>query len=206
MNIETWFLFFGTSFIATIVPGPSVILGLNHGSKYGYRKSIATALGMTTAAAIMGFVSLLGLGAVLKTSGTVFQIIKLFGATYLIYLGIKTWIAKIDPIENKQNNSIQKSPLSLYSQAILVGLSNPKAIIFFTAFFPQFLDPNSPQISQFAVIIITLSFVVFLCMMIYIIGGRSITSILRKSKIRQLLNRLTGGVFVGFGIGVALSK
>lgn len=206
MSLETWLIFFGTSFAATIIPGPSVLLGLNHGFIHGPRKSIATALGITTAASIMGIISLLGLGAILVASGTVFRIMKFLGAAYLIYLGIKTWKAKIDPVDNSQDNSSEKSASSLYAQAFLVGFSNPKAIIFFTALFPQFLDPNSPQIIQFAEIIVTLSLVVFLCMMLYIIGGKRLAPLLKKNKVRRFLNRITGGTFIGFGIGVALSK
>lgn len=205
MNIETWIFFFGATFIATIIPGPSVLLGLNHGFIYGPKKSISTALGITTAAAIMGFVSLLGLGAILSTSGIVFSIIKYLGAFYLIFIGIKTWKSKISKIEQDVSNSSGNSLLKLYVQAMLVGFSNPKAIIFFTAFFPQFIDPNKSQINQFIVIIGTLSFVVFLCMMIYIIGGKSLSPIIKKSHVRKLLNRITGGTFIGFGIGVALS-
>lgn len=206
MSIETWLLFFGASFIATIIPGPSVLLGLNHGFIYGPKKSIATALGITTAATIMGFVSLLGLGAVLVTSGIVFQIIKYLGACYLIYLGIKTWKSKISSIPNQESNNHNSKSLRLYTQAILVGFSNPKAIIFFTALFPQFINHNSSQINQFVIILVTLAFVVFLSMMIYIVGGKSLSPIIRRVKVRKILNRITGGTFVGFGIGVALSE
>ena len=76
MNIELWVLSFSTVFVATIMPGPGVLLGLSHGIVYGKKKSIATALGVTTAALLMGFISLLGLGANLIASGFIFRIIK----------------------------------------------------------------------------------------------------------------------------------
>ncbi|MGD8781209.1 MAG: LysE family translocator [Ignavibacteria bacterium] len=208
MSLETWFLFSTTVFIASIIPGPSVLLGLNHGIIHGKRKSIATALGVTTAAALMGFVSLLGLSAVIVASGIVFQVIKYLGAGYLIYLGIKVWCSPVTESENNYEEKYKKirtSYLKLYFQALLVGLSNPKAIIFFTALFPQFLNPSLPQVNQFIILLTTLSFVAFLCMMIYVISGQTLAPILKKIKYRKILNKINGGLFVCFGSAAAIS-
>ena len=206
MNIETWLLFFTTTFVATIAPGPSVLLGLNQGIIYGRIRAIATAMGVTTAALVMGFLALVGLGALIVTSEFFFKVCKYLGAGYLIYLGLKVWFSPIkasdQPIKSGSSNS---SFYRLYFQAFFVGMSNPKAIIFFTALFPQFINPELPQTNQFIILLFTLAVVVFICMMLYIISGQRIAPLLRIKKLRLLLNKITGGTFIGFGIGVALS-
>jgi len=207
MPLNLWILFISTSFTISITPGPSVMLGLRNGIVYGKSKSIATALGITTAAILMGFVSLFGLGAVLVTSGFVFRIIKYLGAAYLIYLGIKLWFTTVrnDIIEIDKKDLIQVSTSRLFFQALAVGLGNPKAILFFTALFPQFLTPVANQILQYLIILISLATVTFVCMMIYIFGGQKFAPYLKLNKFKVWLNKISGGVFVGFGIGVAVT-
>ena len=110
MDLHTWLLFSTTCFIASIVPGPSVLLGLNHGLRYGKTKAAASAMGITTAAFLMGFASLLGLGLILTTSGILFAIIKYAGAGYLVYLGYKVWTAPVKNIILKKRSSIKQDP------------------------------------------------------------------------------------------------
>ena len=208
MPLNLWILYLTTSFIAAITPGPSVLLGLRNEILYGKSKSIATAMGITTAAILMGFISLIGLGAVLVTSGSVFRIIKYLGAGYLIYLGIKLWFAagNSNYAEIGKNNPNPVPAIKLFYQAIAVGFGNPKAILFFTALFPQFLTPGSNQILQYFIILFTQAIVVFICMMIYIFGGQKFSPYLKLNKFNKMLNKISGGIFVGFGIGVAVSE
>jgi threonine/homoserine/homoserine lactone efflux protein len=181
-------------------------LGLRNGIIYGKSKSVTTALGITAAAIIMGLISLLGLGAVLVTSGLVFRIIKYAGAGYLIYLGIKLWLTtgNIDLAELNKNGLNSVSSFKLFFQAAGVGFGNPKAILFFTALFPQFITQNAEQVVQYFIILSTLAIVVFLCMMIYIFGGQKFAPYLKLDKFNKMLNKISGGIFVGFGIGVAV--
>jgi threonine/homoserine/homoserine lactone efflux protein len=208
MNVELWMLYFSTVFVATIIPGPSVLLGLSHGIVYGKKKSVATALGVTSAAVIMGFTSLLGVGAILITSGLVFRIVKYLGAVYLVYIGIKTWRAPVRDYKDKYilEGARIKVRGKLFRQAFLVGMSNPKAIIFFTALFPQFLEPAKPQLPQHLLLLTTLGLIVFLCMMLYSLGGESLSPLVSQIKFRRILNKFTGGIFASFGIGIAISE
>jgi homoserine/homoserine lactone efflux protein len=199
-------LYLTTVFIATITPGPSVLLGLRNGIIYGKLKSVATALGITVAAILMGSISLLGLGAVLVTSGLIFRIIKYAGACYLIYLGIKLWLTtgNINMAELNGHDLKSVSSIKLFFQT--VGFGNPKAILFFTALFPQFITQNSEQVIQYFIILFTLAIVVFACMMIYIFGGQKFAPYLKLDKFNKMLNKISGGIFVGFGIGLAVSE
>lgn len=205
MSIENWMLFVTTSFIATIAPGPSVLLGLNQGRIHGRIKATATAVGVTTAALVMGFLALAGLGALIIASEFYFQICKYMGAGYLVYLGFKAWFAPIKMNDQPIKSGSSSSFYHLYFQAFFVGMSNPKAIIFFTAFFPQFINPELPQTNQFVILLFTLAAVVFICMMTYIISGQRMAPLLKKEIFKKRLNQITGGIFIGFGIGVAVS-
>lgn len=208
MPLHLWLILSAAIFSSTILPGPSVLLCLRNGFIYGKTKSVASALGITSAAMIMGLVSLLGLGTVLKESGVIFTIIKYSGAAYLIYLGIKLWISKTISSDESGINlgNSNGSFFKLYIKALIVGFSNPKAIVFFTALFPQFISKENSSITQFAVILITLGAVVFICMMIYILGGNILSPFLKHKKNILILNKLSGGLFAGYGAAIAVAE
>ena len=207
MTFHTWALYAVAVFISTILPGPSVLLGLNHGLVHGKMKSVGTALGVTTAALIMGLVSLVGLGAVLLASGNIFKILKIAGACYLLYLGMQSWRhASQTKNSIKEISKPSASGFQLYRKGFWVGMSNPKAIIFFTALFPQFINPENRDTQQFLFILITLAVIVFFCMMLYSVLGEILSPLLKRPGLSTILNRLTGGLFAGFGITMLVSE
>ncbi len=208
MTLEAWILLTVTSFISAVIPGPSCLLGLNHGILFGKRKSTATALGVSVAAIAMAFVSLLGLGVILETSGVVFTFVKYIGAAYLVYLGIKAWRAPVEEYnEDKEKyNRTKSSYLKLFIQGLLVGLSNPKAIIFFAALFSQFIDSTANSTNQYLIILITIYGVAFTSVMLYAVGGQFISPYLKKIKFRKVLNKITGSTFLGFGTAIVVSE
>ena len=149
-----------------------------------------------------------GLGAIIKTSELIFNGIKYAGAAYLVYMGLRLFHAK-----GLQLNAFQDQVMtshvpsrSIYFQAVGVAVSNPKAIVFLTALFPQFLNINSPLVPQFLMLIITLMTFSFLFLMSYaLMAHKAKTWLFRANRVRAV-SRLSGTVFIGFGILLATSS
>ena len=208
MSLNVLFLYLITIFVATIIPGPSMLLALTHGMNYGAKRTIASAMGNLTVTLIQATISIAGLGAILVTSEGVFHAIKWVGASYLIYLGISILLSpRISMSPSEYNNS--KKWLSLrkmYLQGIFVTAGNPKAIVFFTAVFPQFVDPGSAFLVQSCILLVTCSIVAFGCFMTYAISGQKIVSLFSEAKVWKYVNRVIGGTFIGAGVGIIVSN
>jgi homoserine/homoserine lactone efflux protein len=207
MSLEHIFIFAVTVFVVSIIPGPSMLLALSHGMYYGSRKSLASALGNVSVTFIQSVISVVGLGAVLLASETAFQVIKWGGAAYLFYMRISIFIsAKSSPLSvNRDTEQPSTSLFKMFRQSALITASNPKAIVFFTAVFPQFIEQESPLLMQSVVLIMLCSAVAFICFMIYVIGGQKLISLLSKSAVSKYFQRIIGGTFIGSGVALALS-
>ena len=208
MSFNFVLLFSMTVFVASIIPGPSMLLALTHGMQYGAKRTIASAMGNVTVTLIQASVSIAGLGTILIASETTFQLIKWAGAAYLIYMGISMLCSSsmsLSPSELDHTNK-RNSLRRMYLQAAFVTAGNPKAIVFFTAVFPQFIDPNAAYLSQFCILISICAFIAFNCFMIYAIGGQKIVSLFSKATIGKCIKRVIGSTFIGVGIGLAASN
>ena len=208
MSFNFVLLFSMTVFVASIIPGPSMLLALTHGMQYGAKRTIASAMGNVTVTLIQASVSIAGLGTILIASETTFQLIKWAGAAYLIYMGIRMLFSSNMSLSPNELNHTNKwnSIKRMYLQAAFVTAGNPKAIVFFTAVFPQFIDPNAAYLSQFYILISICAFIAFNCFMIYAIGGQKIVSLLSKATIGKYIKRVIGSTFIGVGVGLAASK
>ncbi|PHR24033.1 MAG: lysine transporter LysE [Desulfotalea sp.] len=208
MSFNFILLFSMTVFVASIIPGPSMLLALTHGMHYGAKRTIVSALGNVTVTIIQASVSIAGLGTILIASETTFQLIKWIGAAYLIYMGISMFFSsKISLSSNKFNRTNKRNSLrKMYLQAAFVTAGNPKAIVFFTAVFPQFIAPNAAYLSQFCILISLCAFIAFNCFMIYAIAGQKIVSLFSKATIGKYIQRIIGSTFIGAGIGLAASN
>ena len=208
MSFNFILLFTLTVFVASIIPGPSMLLALTHGMHYGAKRTIASAMGNVTVTLIQAFVSLAGLGTILIASETIFQLIKWAGAAYLIYMGISMLCSsKMSLSPSEFNHTNQRNSLRrMYLQSAFVTAGNPKAIVFFTAVFPQFIDPNATYLSQFSILISICAFIAFSCFMIYAIGGQKIVSLFSEAIVGKYIKRVIGSTFIGAGIGLAASN
>lgn len=209
MSVSGFIAYFSILFFATIIPGPSMLLALNHGANHGFVKTIYSGLGNLVGNLLMALLSILGLGVLLLSSGIVFNIIKWVGIIYLIYIGVRL-IA--EPVNNEGlANSIVKptsgkSMYRLFIDGFIVAVGNPKGILFFTALFPQFITVNDASIRRFMIIFITLGFVAFGCYMLYAIFGARLNRLFRLKPFRKIYNRITGSLFIGIGLAMAFSK
>jgi threonine/homoserine/homoserine lactone efflux protein len=206
MTLSTWWLFIAMTFVVSATPGPNMLLIMSVSARHGLRTSVMAMLGCMTALLAMMSLSAAGLGAVLHTSPQVFEALRLAGAAYLAYLGVKVWRA---PAEEQMTDTTNDSPtttatasvvntLAVYRQAFLVAASNPKAILFAAAFFPQFIHPDSPQLPQFAILLVTFTVIEVSWYFVYAVSGKRLSNYLQRASVMKMFNRITGGVFVGF--------
>jgi homoserine/homoserine lactone efflux protein len=170
-----------------------------------------TVLGLVLSSLTLIALSVAGLGAVVATSGTLFTIIKYAGAAYLIYLGISIWrspAAKLEPSAATEGTAVRgRAPLRrLFRTGYLVGISNPKDLLFFGALFPQFIEPADPLYGQLAILSATWLVVAFVVMSAYAAIGSQIAGKLERVGARGVFNKLTGGAFIAAGAALAWVK
>jgi threonine/homoserine/homoserine lactone efflux protein len=194
--------------VATTSPGPAVIFIMSNATLYGWKKTLYIAFGNIIGLLCLGLISVTGLGAVIQASEYIFNIIKYIGAIYLIYLGIKLILQKRFNFNNIQNNIIEKdiSSKKVFIQAFIVAISNPKAIVFLAALFPQFINLNKALPIQFAILIGTLMFFSFSFLMIYALLAHKAKNWLNRSNRMSVMNKVSGGIFIGFGALLATSS
>lgn len=203
MTIELWLVYALAILVLTASPGPSSLLCMTKGVHGGWYAGSYTALGSLTAITLILSLSFIGLGVVVASSEWLFNIIKWAGAAYLIYLGINAVLSKQESFSAAHQVPSGKTLFSHYGSGFVVGASNPKAILFFTALFPQFINPTGDLWLQYFVFAGT--FVVFelFWLLFYVyLGKRSAHWIYSQGKAR-FFNRLSGGVFIAAGTVLA---
>ncbi|GAB2662095.1 LysE family translocator [Vibrio panuliri] len=200
MSMETWAIYFVAILILTASPGPSSLLCMTKGVTQGFKVGLYTALGSLTAITIILTLSFTGLGLIIASSEWVFNVIKYLGAAYLIYLGVRAIMSKEEQYQLQESHSSQRlSPFKHYASGFIVGSSNPKAILFFTALFPQFINPEQSLVSQYVIFTATFMVMELAWLAIYaFLGAKSSSWLLAKGR-AKLFNRVSGGVFIGAG-------
>jgi homoserine/homoserine lactone efflux protein len=206
MTFETWLLYLIPALIAAGSPGPAVILIMTRSIEYGWKHTIMIPLGNITALLIMSIISVSGLGLVLQTSETAFLAIKIFGAAYLIYMGIRQFINKKSKIVLETMNMLgNESKVKLFWEAFGVAISNPKAIIFLGALFPQFINVENPIVPQFSILILTIMTLSVLFLLLYSLLASTVRVWLSKNSRIKYFNRASGTVFCLLGIILGIS-
>jgi threonine/homoserine/homoserine lactone efflux protein len=210
MSLHTWWLFVATVFVVSAIPGPNMLLVMTHGAQHGLRRSSATMAGCLSALALMLSVSAAGLGVFLEAWPTMFNALRMIGAVYLIYLGVKSWRAPADEAAPHDPDELAAKParsrFALFRNGFLVAGSNPKAILFAAALLPQFIDASRPTLPQFGVLVATFAVIEVSWYLVYAGFGTRIGTTLKSRNVTKAFNRLTGGVFVGFGAMMALVR
>ena len=169
MSTHLWLVYLSLVLVATATPGPAVLYITTSSIRHGWRKATFAALGNISGLFCLGVVAVTGLGAILNTSVLVFNLVKYAGAAYLIFLGVKMLRQKGGDADVLMNHAGAEpvSAGSIYLQAMGVAVSNPKAIVFLTALFPQFLSIDKALVPQFLLLIATLMMFSFAFLMGY---------------------------------------
>ena len=205
MTLATWFLYVAAVLVLTVTPGPSVLMCVSTSVNLGARKALIASLGSTTAIVGIMALSALGLSTALAASETLFTVLKWLGAAYLAYLGVSSLFSAASEIA--VSGSVESSTSGrLFAQGFLVGASNPKALLFFGALFPQFIVPSAPQLPQFLVLGVTFVFFELLWLTIYALSASKAKRWLQQPRRAKLFNRTTGVVFLVAAGLLATSK
>jgi homoserine/homoserine lactone efflux protein len=201
VEISNWLIYFLAVLGLTFTPGPNGLLALTHGAIYGSRKTIATILGGSLGFATVIGLSMFGIGALLAASAQLLIVMKFVGGAYLIWLGIQVWRSP-SLGESKATVSTNVSGFSLFRQGALAALTNPKGILFFVAFLPQFIDPDISLLTQFAVMALTFVIIEFL----YEYAVASLANKIKPflAKFGKKVNRIFGGIFMVIGVALPL--
>lgn len=207
MNYDSWLLFASIAFMATITPGPAILLVSTHSVTFGTKYSIATMLGNVSGLFVMSLLSVMGLSAIILHSAPIFITVKLIGAGYLVYLGVKLWCRGFGLEEvrgaEKGSEPLRPSIAKLYGNGLLVALTNPKAIAFTTALFPQFIQPEKPMTQQFSILIVTFMALSFACLLGYAMMAEGTRKRSMQMRASGVMSKLFGGAFVGSGLFLA---
>ncbi len=203
MTLSTYLLYLGAVALLVLSPGPTMLMCMTCSLQHGPRKALAAAAGSVTAVLGTMLLSALGLGALLAASETAFWALKALGAAYLIWLGVKTFRSQGSVFEQLPKDGVAAqatvSTRKLFAQGLVVGGSNPKAILFFTAFFPQFLDPSAAWAPQFAVLASTFMAFEFTVLTLCAAGVARLAPVLRSGNRMRWFNRVSGGLFALMG-------
>jgi threonine/homoserine/homoserine lactone efflux protein len=194
MEANIWLAYVGTVLVFMLTPGPSHLLMLSNSISNGFNKASATAAGDLSANLLQMLAASLGLVGVLHNAEAAFLVIKWLGVIYLLYMGLKLLVTSRSLLEK----SSQRPLSSLYLQGFITSASNPKAVVFFAALFPQFIDANEHLLPQFLVLSLTYLFIdgVFLCAY----GKFADTLVGRMKESGRTLNILAGSLFIAAAI------
>ena len=189
-----------------LIPGPSVLLVLTRTIQGGRKVGIATGLGVACGDLIHTLCAALGLSAILMTSAAAFNVVKWAGAAYLIYLGVRAFMAKTGTHARLELPAV--TPRQAFFQAIGAEVLNPKTAIFFLAFLPQFVHPESgPSLVQFAVLGLIFSVLSAIYTSLLAISIRPLSrGIKGLSKLRRWEGKIIGTLFMGLGLKVAFQQ
>jgi homoserine/homoserine lactone efflux protein len=197
MTFTTWWIFVCTETVLCLIPGPAVLFVLSTALKAGGKKSIASNLGILSANTVYFALSATGIGALLLSS-KLFLAVKWIGAAYLIILGIRLLMDRNHPVKASAEPLIDHKSHHLFFDGFTLQISNPKAILFFSALLPQFINPQASVIPQIVILAATSVVIEFTILLGYGFAGASITP-----RYARWTNRVAGGLLIGAGAGLA---
>lgn len=208
MSLQIWFLYTLAALGLSLSPGPNSLLALTHGALHGTRASLATLLGGSLGFTFIIALSMFGIGALLQASPLALQTLQWVGAAYLAWLGVQVWRSApiqltLDahaPGSNLSNGASTIPPLlwSLFRQGLLAAATNPKGILFFAAFLPQFIDPEGSVPKQFGIMAATFVVIEFFVELALAATAQRVAVWL--ALVGKTFNRICGGLFVGLAV------
>ncbi len=202
MQLSNWLVFCSVALLTTFSPGPAVLLAISNSVACGPRRALTCSLGNALGLFIVSGITMAGMGVVLATSASAFTFLKIAGAAYLIYLGIKQWRRQASSFTTANTPSATNAGWRLFGQGISVALTNPKAILFFSALFPQFLVPEAPLTGQFLVLTSTFSACALISHTFYVLLAHQLRHQFSSPWRVRAFNRVSGGLFVLLGLGL----
>lgn len=199
MTPEAWFAFALASVVLVAIPGPTVTLVVSYGLSEGRRAAWATVAGVALGDLVAMTLSLAGLGTVLAASAALFTALKWAGAAYLIYLGVCLWRSEPSALDAMPAPA-RVSGRRMFGHAFVVTALNPKSIVFFIAFLPQFISPAAPLLPQMIALGATFLALATVNAAVYALLADRIRGAIKAPSVMRAVNRLGGGALIGAGI------
>jgi threonine/homoserine/homoserine lactone efflux protein len=196
MTFEVWFAFISVVLVFALIPGPTVILVVGQAITHGKKSVIPLVSGVLLGDFVAMSLSLIGLGAVLAASATLFLVLKWFGVAYLVYLGIKAWREEPN-MESALGESMTTSRSAMFKSSFLVTALNPKGIVFFVAFLPQFVSPASDVFPQLMILMFTFLGVISITISSFAFFASVVRQRIQGYQARKRFNQIGGGSLVG---------
>ncbi|QRM56002.1 LysE family translocator [Sinorhizobium sp. BG8] len=200
MSFEHWLAFAAASAVMLAIPGPTILLVISYALGHGRRTAGATVAGVALGDFTAMTASMLGLGALLATSAAIFTVLKWVGAAYLVWLGIKLWRAPVAGDAVSGANPPEENPYKIFAHAYVVTALNPKSIVFFVAFLPQFLDLSRPLFAQMVIFEVTFLVLATLNALTYALMASAARQTIRKPTVQKIVNRTGGTLLICAGL------
>lgn len=206
MTLTILLAFAAVAFIGIATPGPTVLLALTNGSRYGLRRALPGMFGAVISDFVLIGAVALGLGALLAASEFWFSVVKWLGAAYLAFIGIQM-LRSTGSLGNALNEAPADvgKPRAIFAKSFLVAVTNPKGYLFFSAFLPQFIDPAAPQAQQYLLLAMVFAAIDFLVMLGYAVLGSQAIRLLKQSGTRWL-DRICGGALLALAGSLAFYR
>jgi threonine/homoserine/homoserine lactone efflux protein len=204
MNLDLYLAFLLATTVLILIPGPNVTLLVANSLAHGPRRALITLAGTSSAIALQLVVVALGMSSLIQVLAQWFEWLRWAGVAYLIYLGIQHWRAA--PLALHDLESVTARSATLFWQGVLVSATNPKTLLFYAAFFPQFIDPARPPGPQLALLCTTFLVVATVLDGAYAILAGQLRPWLRTRQRARLRNRLTGTFLIAAALGLALAR
>ena len=202
MSLDTWLIYLLAAMGLSLSPGPNGLLALTHGALHGRRKALYTICGGALGFVIVIALSMFGIGALLQTSLLWLTVLKWLGGAYLVWLGIQVWRSPPIGLDLSAGAPRHAAARRMFRQGALSALTNPKALLFFAAFLPQFIDPARSLVLQFVVMAGTFAVVEMATELLIAGFAHRISPWLQR--VGRRFNQACGGVFMAIGVALPL--
>jgi homoserine/homoserine lactone efflux protein len=208
MSLQIFLLYLVTWSLVAVTPGPAVMCSMAQATRYGFRSSLAGISGIQLGNFLFFVCIALGLGTLLATASTAFAILRVLGAIYLFYLGVRIILSTFRRPSSKTTPPVAEMPAhrGLFLQGLLIQLTNPKALLFVSALLPQFIDPHRSAPVQLVILVFTTIAVDTVVLSSYAFLAQRGVKSLRASRVSAWLERAFGAALVLFGFRLLLSR
>jgi len=199
MSWSVWFTLVAAAVLISLTPGAGAINTMANSIGVGWTRSIWGILGQQLALLVHIAIVAAGVGVLVAESHTLFNVVRYTGAAYLVLLGVRQFRSRPDPV-TADAPVTRASHWAMFRQGVLVNLTNPKAVVFFLAFTPQFIRPGRPLAAQYGILAVTVVVVDVLVMwFVFAVAARGLRRLTRSDAGQRRLNRIFGSLFVGVG-------
>lgn len=207
ISFQLWLAFAAAAAVVIAIPGPTTLMVTGHAMSSGTRVALASLLGVALGDFTAIACSVLGLGAILAASAEAFTVLKWAGALYLVYLGIKLWRAPAVPLGAVGPGQVaRRSMRRAIAESFSVTLLNPKGLLFFAAFLPQFIDMHHAVLPQVVVLALTFEVLAASSLALYIFMTARARRVMESPRAIRIMNRAGGTMLIGAGLLTASLK